>query len=158
MRQSAIRRSLGPAKETLKCSGALPHMQSELWAIPTARGELRTLWACCAVSSAGSTGRYLLDRRVLLILSLRTSPPIKLPRLRRRSHSPTLGHHCIFGGDTAIASPASPPLGAPLGPSAGSPLGAQLEARRTADHRTRPPVPPVLLRGQVLGRFGEEEF
>ncbi|KAJ1200189.1 hypothetical protein NDU88_004016 [Pleurodeles waltl] len=108
-------------------------------------------------SSARSAGRYPLDRRVLTILSLRTSPPIKPPHFWRRSHSPALGHHLIFGGDTAITGPASPPLSAPLGPSAGSPLGAQLECWRTADRCTLP-VLPVLLRQQVLGWVGEEEF
>ncbi|KAJ1115468.1 hypothetical protein NDU88_003692 [Pleurodeles waltl] len=129
---------------------------------PTRRSQQRAgssalLRACCAVSSVGSAGRYLLDWRVLSIHSLHTSPPIKPPRLRRSSHGPGLGHHCIFGGDTATAGPASPPLGAPLGPSAGSPIGAQPEARRAADRCTLP-VLPVLLRRRALGWVGEEEF
>ncbi|KAJ1217602.1 hypothetical protein NDU88_005195 [Pleurodeles waltl] len=94
---------------------------------------------------------------VLPVLSLLTSPSIKLLRLRRRSHGPALGHHYFFGGDTAIAGPASPPLDAPLGPSSGTPLGTLLRARRPADCRT-PPAQSVLLRRRVLGRVGEEEF
>ncbi|KAJ1123694.1 hypothetical protein NDU88_002162 [Pleurodeles waltl] len=94
---------------------------------------------------------------ILPVHSLFTSPPIELLHLRRRSYRPALGHRYFFGGDTAIAGPASPPLGTPLGSSSGKPLSAQLQARRTADHRT-PLAPSVLLRQRVLGQVGEEEF
>ncbi|KAJ1104284.1 hypothetical protein NDU88_001696 [Pleurodeles waltl] len=104
--------------------------------------------------NCGEAGRYLLDRRVLSIHSLRTSPPIEPQRLWRRSHGPAPGHLCIFGGDTAIAGPASPPLGTPLGLSAGSQSGAQLEVRRAADHRTLPVLSVLLRRGRWGGSVG----
>ncbi|KAJ1142443.1 hypothetical protein NDU88_008768 [Pleurodeles waltl] len=183
MRLSAIRRSLGPAKETLERNSASPHnavgtVVSQVticvWnqfgfqvlrrQYQVTRGDPNS--ALGAPRFYGAAAQFHLSDPWAVTFSTggscRSVPsarhePIKPPHLRRRSHSPAPDHHCIFGGDTAIADPASPPLGAPLGPSAGSPLGAQLEVRRAADRRTFP-VLPVLLRTQALGWVGEEEL
>ncbi|KAJ1137399.1 hypothetical protein NDU88_003805 [Pleurodeles waltl] len=107
--------------------------------------------------SAGPAGHYILDREVLPVMFLLALPPIKLSRPRRRSAGPVLGHRYFSGEVTAIAGPASPPLGNLFGLISGAPLSSQLRAHRPDNHRT-PLVPSVLLRRRVLGRGRKEEF
>ncbi|KAJ1173656.1 hypothetical protein NDU88_005482 [Pleurodeles waltl] len=74
MRQSAIRQPPGPAQEALKRSGASTHLGSELWSIPTTREGAPRLMSLLHSFICQVRRLYLLDRGVLPVLSLLTSP------------------------------------------------------------------------------------